>query len=87
MNNYPASRKFRAEPKITRVVERVSNDDYDHIECTFDDGQKFAAILVDKDFPELSTLITRLLSEHIKDRQLSENFKENFAKQFKEHYK
>lgn len=56
------------EPKLLDCAERVSDDDFNHIECRFSDGQKFAAILVDKEFPELRKLIVSLLVEHIESR-------------------
>ena len=55
------------EPKVIYATVRESVDDawdlpINDIECRFDDGQKFAAIVVDGDFPELAHSIATFLT-------------------------
>ena len=48
------------EPHVTYATVRDAGDEL-HIECRFDDGQKFAAVTVDVEFPELATAIAAFL--------------------------
>ena len=54
------------EPKVIFASVRGSEDDHGDpvfdIECRFSDGQKFAAVQVDGDFPELARRIADFLS-------------------------
>ena len=54
------------EPKVLYATVRASiNDDEEEawdIECRFDDGQKFAAVTVDGDYPLLAHRIANALS-------------------------
>lgn len=67
------------ESKVVLATVRDSFDDDDSpvldIECRFDDGQKFAAVQVDADFPELAMAIARFLSgnQKVKKEQSMEN--------------
>ncbi len=49
------------EPRITHCGVRDGDDEY-HIECRFDDGQKFAAVKVDGEFPLLAEFIAAFLN-------------------------
>lgn len=49
------------EPNVIRATVRDADDEL-HIECRFSDGQKFAAVRVDSDFPELANRIASFLS-------------------------
>lgn len=49
------------EPKVIFCTVRDGDDEW-HIECRFDDGQKFAAITVDYDFPQLAHKIADFLN-------------------------
>lgn len=56
----------KTEPQVIFAGVRDSDDDkgfpvFD-IECRFSDGQKFAAVQVDGDFPELARRIAEFLS-------------------------
>ncbi len=55
------------EPKITYATVRESQEDDGSIswdiECRFEDGQKFAAIQVDGDFPELALKLAEFLTK------------------------
>jgi len=50
-----------AEPKILFTTVRDGDDEW-HIECRFSDGQKFAAVKVDKEFEGLADRISRFLN-------------------------
>lgn len=53
----------KKEPRITYVTQRISsNEDFIDLECRFDDGQKRVAIMVDSEFPQLATLIVRIIN-------------------------
>ena len=52
------------EPQLTYITNRVCEGDF-QLECRFTDGQKFAAITVDENFPELADLVCRLLNTHV----------------------
>lgn len=62
-----AERQKPAEPKLEFCTQRMSEDDLGNetidLECRFDDGQKFAAISVDGDFPALADAIANFLNE------------------------
>lgn len=49
------------EPNVVRATVRDADDKL-HIECRFSDGQKFAAVIVDADFPVLAQKIAEFLS-------------------------
>jgi hypothetical protein len=49
------------EPNVIRATVRDADDEL-HIECRFSDCQKFAAVRVDSDFPELANRIASFLS-------------------------
>lgn len=48
--------------RIVSATVRVSDDEYLHIECRFSDGQKYAAVMVDADHPELAHDICEYLN-------------------------
>lgn len=54
------------EPKFIHATVRhaYTNEGYEewHIECRFDDGQKFPAVTVDLEFEELAHKIAKFLS-------------------------
>lgn len=54
------------EPQVLFAGVRDSEDEHGFpvldIECRFSDGQKFAAVQVDGDFPELAMRIAKFLS-------------------------
>lgn len=50
-----------SEPTVTHATVRDAVDEL-HIECRFSDGQKFAAVKVDAEFPELASLVAELLN-------------------------
>jgi hypothetical protein len=54
------------EPTVTFCTQRIAVDkngiDEIHLECRFSDGQKFAAVIVDSDFPELANRIETFLN-------------------------
>ena len=50
------------EPSVVYATVRDGGE-YWHIECRFDDGQKFAAVLVDIEFEALADKIARALNE------------------------
>lgn len=50
-----------SEPKLTRAVLRESCGDI-HIECSFDDGQKFAAVKVADGMDNLAAFIVDALN-------------------------
>lgn len=50
------------EPNLIKVSQRDAIDEI-HLECRFSDGQKFAAVTIDKDFPELANKIEGFLRE------------------------
>lgn len=56
---------YRTEPKVVFATVRDAIDDI-HIECRFSDGQKFAAITVDSEFPSLARQICEMLNEDAK---------------------
>jgi hypothetical protein len=49
------------EPKVTYATVRDALDEL-HIECRFNDGQKFSPVKVDNDFPELANQIANALN-------------------------
>ncbi len=53
------------EPKVIHATVREAVDDDGetvwHIECRFADGQKFAPIKVDGDFPDLADRIAKVI--------------------------
>ena len=49
------------EPSVIFATVRNAEDEL-HIECRFSDGQKFAAITVDADFPELAAAVADFLN-------------------------
>lgn len=55
------------EPRViyatVRDAEDVDGIEELHIECRFDDGQKFAAVVVDGDFPHLAHALCNFLNE------------------------
>ena len=51
-----------SEPKVIYATVRETLDDMIRIECRFDDGQKFAAVMVAEGFDELAHDIARFLS-------------------------
>lgn len=51
------------EPNVIRATVREADDEL-HIECRFSDGQKFAAVRVDSDLPELANRIASFLSSN-----------------------
>lgn len=53
-----------SEPTIVEANVRDGDDDDWHIECRFSDGQKFAAVKVDKEFLGLAGTIAWLLTKH-----------------------
>lgn len=54
-------KKEHDEPNVIKATVRDADDEL-HIECRFSDGQKFAAVRVDSDFPELANRIASFLS-------------------------
>ena len=52
------------EPQITHCTVRDGGDFW-HLECRFDDGQKFAAVQVDKDHEQLADDIARYLNDRV----------------------
>ena len=48
------------EPKVVKATVRDGGETW-HIECRFSDGQKYAAVEVDKPFEELADSIARFL--------------------------
>ncbi len=55
-----AERKM--EPKLVHCGLRDCADEI-HLECRFDDGQKFAAVIIDGQFPNLAQAIHAALSQ------------------------
>jgi len=56
------------EPTLVSCVQRVSGDPYwGMIECKFSNDEKYSAILVDIDKPELAARIVELLNTYPKD--------------------
>lgn len=59
-----------SEPEIDYCTVRCATDekgiDSFHIECRFKDGQKFAPIEVDGEFPDLADDIAKFLNERTK---------------------
>jgi hypothetical protein len=55
------------EPRVIYATVRDAEDadgiEELHIECRFDDGQKFAAVVVDGDFPQLAHALCNFLNE------------------------
>jgi hypothetical protein len=51
----------KKEPSVVSATVRDTGDDW-HIECRFSDGQKFAAVRVDYDCPELANRIAKVLT-------------------------
>jgi len=52
------------EPKIVYATVRESSDPFQiPIECGFDNGEKYSAILVDIDLPELAGWICSKINE------------------------
>lgn len=51
------------EPVVTYATIRDGCDEW-HLECRFSDGQKFAAVIVDKDFEGLAEQICADLNRH-----------------------
>jgi hypothetical protein len=51
-----------SEPKVVMATVRVADDEQHHIECRFDDGQKFVAVTVEYGFPNLAHRIAEFLS-------------------------
>lgn len=49
------------EPRVNFATVRDGDDEL-HIECRFWDGQKIAAIVVDREFPQLAQDIANYLS-------------------------
>jgi hypothetical protein len=69
----------KKEPKVVYATVRDSGDEVFpmlDIECRFSDGQKFAAIQVDGDFPELAESIRKFLCQNspIADESLTAFF-------------
>ena len=56
---------YQTEPKVVFATVRDAEVEI-HIECRFSDGQKFAAIVVDGEFPSLATQICEMLNEDAK---------------------
>jgi hypothetical protein len=56
------------EPSLTYCTVRDGGDDW-HIECSFADGQKFAAVQVDIEFPQLAHRIANFLNSIGKDNE------------------
>lgn len=50
------------EPTLLFCTVRDGVDEW-HIECRFSDGQKFAAITVDREFQQLADLVASLLNQ------------------------
>jgi len=50
-----------SEPKVISATVRDGEDEL-HIECRFDDGQKFAAVTVAAEFEELAQAICEFLN-------------------------
>lgn len=54
------------EPTVTYCTQRIAEDENGieeiHLECRFSDGQKFAAIIVDSDFPGLADKLEAFLN-------------------------
>lgn len=55
-----------AEPNVRFCTQRIAEDEHGieeiHLECRFTDGQKFAAVIVDANFPELANKIEAFLN-------------------------
>lgn len=49
------------EPKVTSATVRDGGDEW-HIECRFSDGQKFAAITVDRECEALAHQVAKALN-------------------------
>lgn len=49
------------EPRVNFATVRDCEDEL-HVECRFWDGQKFAAVTVDRNFPQLAQDIATYLS-------------------------
>ncbi len=60
-----ARRPPRLEPHVIECGVRETEEDW-HIECRFSDGQKMAAVIVDKEFPELAQAIASYLNSRAK---------------------
>ena len=66
-----AEQPAASEPTVTYATIRDGDDEL-HIECRFSDGQKFAAITVDKDFPGLAQTVANALAAHPAQQTASE---------------
>lgn len=53
-----------AEPKLKYCTVREGDSEW-HLECRFSDGQKYAAIKIDGDCPELATRVAALLNGNV----------------------
>jgi hypothetical protein len=57
---------MKPEPKVVLCTQRLAEDKDGiveiHLECRFSDGQKFAAVVIDSDFPELADSIEQFLN-------------------------
>lgn len=58
--------KPMSEPTVTFCTQRTAEDENGieeiHLECRFSDGQKFAAVIISSDFPELANKIEAFLN-------------------------
>lgn len=57
------------EPKLIHCTQRHCEDEI-HLECRFEDGQKFAAVVIDIDHPEIANKIEKFLNNSHKTRKI-----------------
>jgi len=56
-------RNYVVEPTVKYATVRDGDDEW-HVECRFSDGQKYAAVTVDKPFEKLAHKIATFLNEN-----------------------